>query len=77
MRKRVTIDNIVHTLELYGWEDKKALVCIDDYKFRNLKMYFRHERTLDDHMGNTECRYFVKAPFPGGKTRRVYIEDLM
>lgn len=66
-----------HTVEEYGWMDGKATVCIDHYKISTLKMYYRHERTWDDHMGNTPCGYYVIVPIPvyNGKheNKRVYL----
>ena len=39
----------------------------------HLKVYYRHERTWDDHMGNTPCGYYCNVPMPNGKTKRVYM----
>lgn len=38
-----------------------------------LSVYYRPERTLDDHMGNTPCGYYVNITLPDGKRKRVYI----
>lgn len=78
MKKFIHIDDKVHTFELYGTSDAdpdniQAFVCIDNWFFHWLKVYFRHERTWDDHMGNTPCGSYVNAPFPGGKRRRIYL----
>jgi len=67
-----------HTVEKYGWDDDKATVCIDNYKVVTLKMYYRHERTWDDHLGNTPCGYYVIVPIPVGngnkiERKRVYL----
>ena len=44
------------------------------YKFHKLKVYYRPERTWDDHMGNTDCGYYVNLPLPfGAGTKRVYV----
>jgi len=43
------------------------------YKTHNTKVYYRHERTWDDHMGNTPCGYYTNVPLGNGKTKRVYI----
>lgn len=71
-------DGSTHTVEEYGWDKKTAYVCIDNWKFRNLKMYFRYARTLDDYMGNTPCGYYIIVPFPDGfgtvERRRVYLD---
>ena len=50
---------IVHS-DRYGYEQK------------HLSVYYRHERTWDDHLGNTPCGYFVIVPLPTGERRRVY-----
>ena len=43
------------------------------FRDRHLSVYYRHERTLDDHMGNTPCGYFVNFPLPTGERKRVYM----
>lgn len=43
------------------------------YSTHNTKVYYRHERTWDDHMGNTPCGYYTNVPLGNGKTKRVYI----
>ena len=40
--------------------------------YHKTKIYYRHERTWDDHMGNTPCGYYTNVMFKG-KKRRVYI----
>lgn len=67
-----------HTVEEYGWDNGKVTLCIDNYKVVTLKMYYRHERTWDDHMGNTPCGYYAIVPIPvryGEQTerKRVYL----
>lgn len=39
----------------------------------NSKVYYRPERTWDDHMGNTPCGYYVNVRFSTGERHRVYI----
>lgn len=39
-----------------------------------LQVYYRHERTWDDHMGNTPCGFYVNVPLPTGETKRVYMD---
>lgn len=51
-----------HTVEEYGWDNGKVTVCIDNWNVVTLKMYYRHERTWDDHMGNTPCGYYANVP---------------
>lgn len=54
----------------------KTWVYVNDgisYNVHFLSVYYRPERTWDDHMGNTPCGYYCKVPIPGGKTKRVYI----
>lgn len=43
------------------------------FKEHHLKVYYRHERTWDDHMGNTPCGYYCNVPMPDGRKRRVYL----
>ena len=43
------------------------------YVTHNTKVYYRPERTWDDHMGNTPCGYYTNVPLGNGKTKRVYI----
>ena len=43
------------------------------YEYHTLTAYYRHERTWDDHMGNTPCGYYCIVPFPNGERHRVYI----
>ena len=66
-----------HTVEEIGWDDGKVMLLIDNYKVVNLKMYYRHERTWDDHMGNTPCGYYAIVPIPCGlnrtERRRIYL----
>lgn len=38
-----------------------------------LSVYYRPERTWDDHMGNTPCGYFCNIPLPTGERKRVYM----
>jgi len=45
------------------------------YRTHNTKVYYRHERTWDDHLGNTPCGYYTNVPLGNGKTKRVYICD--
>ena len=48
-------------------------VCINNFIFKELSVYYRPERTWDDHMGNTPCGYFCVVPFPNGERKRVYM----
>ena len=43
------------------------------YRTHNTKVYYRHERTWNDHMGNTPCGYYTNVPLGNGKTKRIYI----
>lgn len=43
------------------------------WKYHRTKVYYRPERTWDDHMGNTPCGYYVIVPFPTGERKRVYM----
>ena len=42
-------------------------------RIHKLSVYYRHERTWDDHMGNTPCGYFCIVPLPTGERKRVYM----
>jgi len=76
-----------HTIEEYGWsnETNRATICIDNFSVKKLKMYYRHERTWDDHMGNTPCGYYVNVPLTSRdifgrkctERRRVYLNLAM
>ena len=63
-----------HTVEEYGWEKGTVILCIDNDRIVNLKMYYRHERTWDDHMGNTPCGYYANVPITRTERRRVYLD---
>ena len=51
-----------HKVEEYGWDKETVTVCVDNYKIHDLKMYYRHEWTWDDHLGNTPCGYYAIVP---------------
>ena len=51
-----------HKIEENGWDETHAYIYLDNYKPMRLKMYYRHERTWDDHMGNTPCGYYINVP---------------
>lgn len=76
MKKYVKFGKVEFIVEFNGFSGGKAYVTVWStwyYKEHVLKMYFRHERTLDDHMGNTDCGYYVNIFFPYGiGKRRVY-----
>lgn len=44
-----------------------------DNCYHRTQVYFRHERTWDDHMGNTPCGYYTNVPITRSETKRVYI----
>ena len=71
-------DGKTHTIEEYGWDNGKVTLCIDNWKITTLKMYYRHERTWDDHMGNTPCGYYAIVPINIGngkiERKRIYLE---
>ncbi len=64
-----------HTIEFYGYDNETETFtyCIDDCYMHETKGYFRHERTWDDHMGNTPSGYYVLATLPSGQRKRVYV----
>lgn len=61
-----------HTVDVFTVIDdgKVSLYC--DGVLHTLKVYFRPEKTLDEHMGNAPCGYFVNLPMYG-KKKRIYI----
>ena len=65
--------NKEHKVEVYGYDNGKATVCLDDWKVVTLKTYFRNERTWDDHMGNTPSGYYVNLPVYKNERKRIYI----
>lgn len=42
-------------------------------KIKTLAVHYRHERTWNDHMGNTPCGYYVNLPLPTGERKRMYV----
>lgn len=75
-RTAVAFDCIIERDKATANSEGKTWVSVrDDYGYREhyLSVYFRPERTWNDHMGNTECGYFVNLPMPGGKKKRVYM----
>lgn len=57
-------------------ENNKTYVFVEtDHTFQEhyLSVYYRHERTWDDHLGNTPCGYYCNVPMPDGKKKRVYM----
>ena len=62
-----------HTVEEYGWDNGIVTLCIDNCRVVNLKMYFRDERTWDDHMGNILCGYYANVPITSKERKRVYL----
>lgn len=70
-----------HIIEEYGWDKTHAIICLNNYKIMNLKMYYRYERTWDDHLGNTPCGYYVNVPInhfnKKKEVKRVYLNLAM
>ena len=63
-------------IEELGWENGKIYLSIFDgwnYRTVNLKMYYRPERTWDDHLGNTPCGYYANVPITRKQKKRVYL----
>ena len=57
-------------------ENGKTFVeVVSDYsiKIHHIKVFYRPERTWNDHMGNTPCGYYCNVPMPNGKKKRVYM----
>ena len=63
----------------YANRAREGKVYVAVYKDRwymglkHLSVYFRPERTWDDHMGNTPSGYYVRLPLGNGQTKRVYL----
>ena len=64
------------TLHFYGWDRQRAYYCANGYTEQSSKVYYRPERTWDDHLGNTYCGYYFNVKWPDGKKQRVYIEQV-
>lgn len=65
----------VHRVDYIGNDNGKATIYINN-KEHILKMYYRNERTWDDHMGNTPFGYYVNIPLPtlhGIERKRMYL----
>lgn len=75
MKTTKDFNGVKHTIEGIGWEDDYAEVIIDGYLVKRIKMGYRHERTWDDHMGNTYCGYYIDVKLKGCK-RRVYADEI-
>ena len=75
MKKYVVVDGVNYCVDFDCIIDrnKKTLIWVNGYKSHYLSVYYREERTWNDHMGNTPCGYYVVVPFPNGKKRRVYM----
>lgn len=76
--KYITVKNEQFKVENTYIENGKVTVYVWNMwhcSEHHLKVYYRHERTWDDHMGNTECGYYVNLPLPFCcGTRRYYLE---
>ena len=75
MKINKEFNNVKYTIEGVGYENGYAYIIIDGYMQKKCKMYYRHERTWDDHMGNTYCGYYINVKL-NGCTRRVYCDEL-
>lgn len=53
-------------------DSTKYMVLVND-TIHELKMHYRPERALDDHMGNTPCGYYVNLPLLNGSKKRAYL----
>lgn len=66
-------NGISHEIEEYGWFDGRVTLCIDRCRVVTLKVYYRPERTWNDHMGNTPCGYYANVPITKTERKRVYL----
>ena len=73
MVKRYTFENAKHTVDIIGTENGTAYYIVDGCYTKSAKLHFRHERTWNDHMGNTPCGLYFVARFPSRHTARVYL----
>lgn len=75
-RKKYVRDNSgrVNTIEFISIiEDGKTDYLLNNNIVENRKVYYRPERTWDDHFGNTPCGYYVIVKLPTKERKRVYI----
>lgn len=69
-------DGTKYVVEELGWLEGFVYINVCSsygYTSHRLKMYYRHERTWDDHMGNTPCGYYANVPLNKHETKRVYL----
>ena len=59
-------------VDFIGSDREKAYVSFG-YSVHAFKIYYRPERTWDDHMGNTPCGHYINLRFPNGKKERAYL----
>lgn len=64
-----------HTVECCGDLDGKAYYIVDGTTPKEAKLHYRHERTWDDHMGNTPCGLYFVAQLPGRTSARCYLSE--
>ena len=75
MRKVKVFDGVRYDFDFCcAPEGDKITYFIDAPLWREFtsKLYYRPERTWNDHMGNTECGYYVIAKL-NGRRHRIYI----
>ena len=73
----MTIKHNNDRLYFNGSDKEYAYYCTDGINERKAKLQYRHERTWDDHMGNTPCGYYFTAIWPDHSKQRVYLCDVM
>jgi hypothetical protein len=76
MKKYITAGGKTYEVDFYSIiSDGKIEYSVKGYGYNThcTKVYYRPERTWDDHMGNTPCGYYTNVPLGNGKTKRVYI----
>lgn len=66
-------DRGIHSVDIIGTENGYAHYIMDGYKTKKAKLYYRQERTWDDHMGNTPCGLYFIARFDNGCFARFYL----
>ena len=60
-------------IDVFSYPENGKIWLYANNVLHHLKLYYRHEKTWDDHLGNTPCGYYINVPMPYGKRKRIYI----
>ena len=65
---------VINNVRVYflGSDREKAYIAFG-CREHAFKIYYRPERTWDDHMRNTPCGDYINLRFPNGKKERAYL----